>query len=45
MGDLAASTFLREKKEFYARFIGDKSTISELSVAVPWATQTVKDRN
>lgn len=43
IGDLAASTYLQDKAEFYTQLIGDSATISELSVAVLWAVQAVKD--
>lgn len=39
IGDLAASTYMRDKNEFYARLVGERATASELSVSVLWAAK------
>lgn len=43
IGDLAASTYMRDKNEFYTRLIGETATVSELSVAVLWAAKAARE--
>lgn len=45
IGDLAASTYLRDKNEFYSNLIGKDATVSELSVAVLWTIKAVCEWN
>lgn len=45
IGDLAASTYLRDKNEFYALLIGKDAAVSELSVAVLWTIKAVCEWN
>ena len=45
IGDLAASTYLRDKNEFYAHLIGKDAIVSELSVAVLWTITAVREWN
>ena len=45
IGDLAASTYLRDKDEFYAHLIGKDAIVSELSVAVLWTITAVREWN
>lgn len=45
IGDLAASTYLRDKDEFHAHLIGKDATVSELIVAVLWTIKAVCEWN
>lgn len=42
IGDLAASTYLNDKEEFYARLVGRDATVSEYSIAALLAVRTAE---
>lgn len=42
IGDLAASTYLRDKDEFYIRLVGRNAMVSELSIAALLAVRTAE---
>ena len=42
IGDLAASTYLKDKEEFYARLVSRDATVSEFSIAALLAVRTAE---